>query len=167
MALQVIIIGSGLAGLAAARILREHHNLTIYKRGAPDTSTGGQGICLFFNGIKILQTTGFDRDRVGAVPCHGYRLFDKHGTQLKDFPVDFKGRYGAATLAMKRSDFREELLRPATAPEGELGMRGCPARMVFNVAVVDVDPDEGIVVLADGFDGSGRCSHWEVIYELM
>lgn len=150
MALQIAIIGSGLAGLAAARILREHHEVTVYERGGPDTATGGQGICLFSNGIKILQTMGFNRDRAGAVLCHGYRTFDRDGNLVKDFPVDFKGKYGADTMAMKRSDFRDELLRLATAPSEELGIQGSPAKMVFNTSVVDVEPDEGLVVFKDG-----------------
>ncbi|GFF47087.1 6-hydroxynicotinate 3-monooxygenase [Aspergillus udagawae] len=148
--LRIIIAGSGLAGLAAARILREHHVVTIYERGGPDTATGGQGICLFSNGVKILQTMGFDRCRAGAVSCYGYRLFDKDGNQLQDFPIDFKGRYGADTLSMKRSDFREELLRLATAPSDELGIQGCPAQMVFNTSVVDIDPEKATVTLEDG-----------------
>lgn len=72
MTLQIAIIGSGLADLAATRVLCEHHEVTVYERGGPDTATGGQGICLFFNGIKILQAIGFNRDRACVVPCHGY-----------------------------------------------------------------------------------------------
>ncbi|KAF5856555.1 hypothetical protein ETB97_007206 [Aspergillus alliaceus] len=148
--LRATVVGSGLAGLAAARILREHHDVTVYERGGPDTATGGQGICLFSNGVKILQTMGFDRGRPGAVPCYGYRLFDKNGNRLQDFPVDFKNRYGADSISMKRSDFREELLRLATAPSEELGIQGSPAQMVYNTSVTDVNPEKGLVMLEDG-----------------
>ncbi|KAI8713916.1 FAD binding domain protein [Fusarium sp. LHS14.1] len=147
--LNIIIVGSGLAGLGAASVLREHHNVTVYERGGSEAATGGQGICLFSNGVKILQSIGFDADRSGGVPCHGYRLFDKAGKRVKDFPIDFKGRYGADTLTMKRSDFREELLRLATAPPAD-GIKGEPVRMVFNTAVDDVDPEAASVTLHDG-----------------
>lgn len=93
---------------------------------------------------------GFDRDRAGTVPCHGYRTFDKDGNLVKDFPVDFKGKYGADTMAMKRSDFRDELLQLATAPSEELGIQGSPAKMVFDTSVVDIESDEGLVVFKNG-----------------
>jgi len=31
-----------------------------------------------------------------------------------------------------------------------LGIQGSPAKMVFNTSVVDVEPDEGLVVFKDG-----------------
>ncbi|EEU34233.1 uncharacterized protein NECHADRAFT_96614 [Fusarium vanettenii 77-13-4] len=129
--LNIIIVGSGLAGLGAA------------------TATGGQGICLFSNCVKILQSMGLDADRSGGVPCHDYRLFDKAGKRLKDFPIDFKGRYGVDTLTMKRSYFREELLMLATAPPAD-GIKGEPVRMVFNTAVAEVNPEAASATLHDG-----------------
>ncbi|KAJ4229129.1 hypothetical protein NW759_003853 [Fusarium solani] len=147
--LNIIIVGLGLAGLGAASVLREHHNVTDYERGGPEAATGGQCICLFSSGVKTLQSMGFDADRSGGVPCHGYRLFDKAGKRLNDFPIDFKGRYGADTLTMKRSDLRQELLRLATAPPAD-GIKGEPARIVFNTSVADVDPEAASVTLHDG-----------------
>ncbi|KAM6508735.1 hypothetical protein FSOLCH5_011734 [Fusarium solani] len=147
--LNIIIVGSGLASLGAASVLREHHNVTVYERGGTEAATGGQCICLFSSGVKTLQSMGFEADRSGGVPCHGYRLFDKAGKRLNDFPIDFKGRYGADTLTMKRSDLRKELLRLATAPPAD-GIKGELARIVFNTAVADVGPEAASVTLHDG-----------------
>ncbi|CAG9948176.1 unnamed protein product [Clonostachys rosea f. rosea IK726] len=130
--LHAIVVSSGLAGLAAASVLRIYHNVTVYERGSPDIATGGQGIVLYPNGIKILNSVGFDGSRAGGVPCHGYRMLDKDGKLLEDIPIDFRGRWGADMLMMKRSDFRE------------------PAQLLFNTSVIDLDPEAGTVSLADG-----------------
>jgi salicylate hydroxylase len=148
--LKVIIVGSGLAGLTAARILREHHQVTVYERGNASVATGGQGIIIAPNGVKILESIGYDRDRAGAVPILGIRTYDKECNVLEDVDMDLRSRFGADCLAQKRSDFRDELLRLATAPSKILGIRGEPATMVFDTAVVDLDPQEGVVTLSDG-----------------
>jgi salicylate hydroxylase len=152
--LQIIIVGSGLAGLTAARILREHHHVTVYERGDESVATGGQGIIIAPNGVKILEPLGYDRARAGAVPILGIRTYDKGGNILEDVEFDLKPRFGADILAQKRSDFRDELLRLATAPSAELGIEGDPAKMVFDRPVVALDPEEGVVTLSDGSTAS-------------
>ncbi|KAI9698331.1 MAG: hypothetical protein M1820_007493 [Bogoriella megaspora] len=148
--LRAIIIGSGLAGLTAARILREHHHVTVYERGDVGIATGGQGIMLAPNGVKILESIGYDRDRAGAVPIYGFRTYDKEGNVQMDMDMDLRPRFGADCLAQKRSDFRDELIRLATAPSADLNIQGEPANIVYNAAVVDLEPEGGIVTLSDG-----------------
>ena len=147
--LDVIVIGSGIAGLAAASVLREHHTVTVYERGDKQFTTGGQGMCVFPNGVNILLSRGFDPYRAGGVPCKGYRSFNQGGELVEDFPIDFRGRYGADMLMMKRSDLRDELMRTATASASELGVNGNPARIVFNTSVMDLDSDRGSITLSD------------------
>ena len=148
--LQVIIVGSGLAGLTAARILRERHDVTVYERGDQAAATGGQGISISPNAVKILERIGYDRDNAGAVPIHGFRSYDKDGNVKKDHEVDLRTRYGADQLAQKRSDFRNELVRLATAPSAELKIQGNPAKMVYDTGVVDVNAEKGSITLSDG-----------------
>lgn len=52
-------------------------------------------------------------------------------------------------MAIKRSDFRDELLRLAITPSEELGIQRSPAKMVFDTFAVDIDPDEGLMVFED------------------
>jgi salicylate hydroxylase len=148
--LRIIIVGSGLAGLTAARILREHHNVTVYERGDQSAATGGQGISISPNAVKILERIGYDRDNAGAVPIHGFRSYDKDGNVKKDHPVDLRSRYGADQLTQKRSDFRNELMRLATAPSAELGISGSPAKIVYDTKVINLDAEDGIITLSDG-----------------
>ena len=148
--LKVIIIASGLAGLTAARILREHHHVTVYERGDVATVTGGQGIIIAPNGVKILESVGYDRDRAGAVPIYGIRTYDKVGNVKEDVDMNLKSQFGADCLAQKRSDFRDELMRLVITPSASLGIQGEPAKVVFNTAVIGLDPEEGVVMLSDG-----------------
>lgn len=154
--LRIAIIGSGLAGLAAARVLRSHHTVTVYERGTASTATGGQGTIATPNAVKILEPLGFDRARVRSVRCSGYRTFDKAGNVIGDRPLDLKQRYGADWYMHLRADYRDELLRLATAPKEELAGAedaGEPATVVFETAVVDIDPDAGTFELSDGSSG--------------
>ncbi|KAK8099651.1 FAD binding domain protein [Apiospora kogelbergensis] len=154
--LKVLIVGSGLAGLTAARVLRPHHAVTVYERGDASVATGGQGIVLGSNGAKIMRTLGWDAARVGAVPIRRFGLFDgdnKPTERVADMRL--ADRYGADMFAQKRSDLRDELLRLATAPSVELGIAGAPAVMVYNNAVVGLDPEEGVVTLSDGSTAAG------------
>ncbi|KAI6084043.1 FAD binding domain protein [Hypoxylon rubiginosum] len=148
--LSVIVVGSGLAGLAAARILREKHQVTVHERGEPSTATGGQGIANFPNAIKIMRQMGFDPERTGSVLVQGFRTLDKHGNLIFDTEFPFQEKYGAPALSHMRVDFRAELLRLATAPSKDLGIGGEPAKILFNSGAKDIDAEAGQITLYDG-----------------
>lgn len=148
--LSVIVVGSGLAGLAAARILREKHRVTVYERGVPSVATGGQGICNFPNAIKIMRQIGYNPQNTGSVSIQGFRTVDKLGNLIYDTEYRFEEKYGAPALAHMRVDFRAELLRLATAPSKELDIGGEPAQIIFNNGAKDIDPEAGEITLDDG-----------------
>ncbi|KAI0382298.1 FAD binding domain protein [Hypomontagnella monticulosa] len=148
--LSVIVVGSGLAGLAAARILREKCQVTVYERGEPSTATGGQGIANFPNAIKIMQEMGYDPERSGSVRVQGFRTLDKNANLIFDTEFPFQEKYGAPAMSHMRVDFRAELLRLATCPSKDLGIGGEPAKMVFKNGVKDLDAEAGEVTLDDG-----------------
>ncbi|KAI1324045.1 FAD binding domain protein [Xylariaceae sp. FL0255] len=136
---MIIIIGSCVTGLATAAILRAQlYDVIIFERGDIRIVTGGQGMIISPAAVKILESVGFDAVRVGAVPMGGVVTFDYWGENM---------------LEDKRNDFREELLRLATAPPAEeerQGQSGKPARLVLQTSVIDLDPEEGQITLQDG-----------------
>lgn len=148
--LRVTIVGSGLAGLTAARALREQHDVTVYERSGKALATGGQGLSTTPNAIRILDAIGFDRSRAGSVESRGYRIYDKAGNFVQEIDPKHKEVFGVPALTHLRADVRNELLRLATAPSAELGIRGDPARVVFETPVTDLDAEKGVVTLEDG-----------------
>lgn len=148
--LQIIIVGSGLAGLTAARVLRPYHHVTVYERGNASIATGGQGIMIAPNAVNILSKIGYSSHRANPIPIQRIRTYDSKGAVLEDVDMRPEQRFGADFLAHKRSDFRDELLRLATMPSEELKIGGEPAKMVFGMEVTSLDADEGVVTLSDG-----------------
>ncbi|KAK4861884.1 hypothetical protein LT330_003919 [Penicillium expansum] len=148
--LRVAIIGGGIAGTMAACVLREHHDVTIFERGSENAIGGGQAISLSPGSVKILNQFGFDEDRAGAVSGRGFKVYHQNGTLKKVIPIDVAERFGAEWLMTLRSDARDEILRIATADSAEVGRTGIPPRVVYNVKVVGIDVDSGVVTFADG-----------------
>ena len=150
--LRMAIAGAGLAGLATTRILREHHDVTVFERASVGNATGGQGICFFPATVNILQRMGYNEDK--GAPCHDvfFRHYDLEGNPTEAAALDFKKRFGSDIWSQLRSDARDELYRLATAPPHEVGIPGArgSARIVYDTAVVDVDVDTALVTLSDG-----------------
>ncbi len=114
--LRVAVVGAGIAGLAAVRILREKHHVTVYERGEPSVATGGQGIANFPNSTRILESIGFEYKRAGSVEIGGWRSVDKDGKCLHSSEYDMRERYGAPLVSHMRVDFRTELCESSSEP---------------------------------------------------
>jgi salicylate hydroxylase len=150
--LRVVVVGSGIAGLAAARILRERHDVTVYERGEPSIVIGGQGIANFPNSTHILTSMGFDYKRVGSVELEGWKTVDKYGKALHSTEHDMRERYGSPLVGHMRADVRAELLRLATNPPEDLGLDASanPTALMWENGAVDLDAEAGKVTLEDG-----------------
>lgn len=147
--LDVVIIGAGLAGLLAARVLREKHNVKVYERSSSPIEVGA-AINVGPNGVRILDTLGFDRSRAGSLPVAATKVFTKEGHLQLNENNNYKDKYGADWLFQHRADLRGEFLRLATEATGVSGIAGRPAEVLWDQKVIDIDPEEGQITLASG-----------------
>jgi salicylate hydroxylase len=58
MGLNIVIVGAGLGGLAAAAFLRARHNVTILERGRLDFDQDDYGISCACNAYGLLLKAG-------------------------------------------------------------------------------------------------------------
>ncbi|KAJ5304018.1 uncharacterized protein N7443_003678 [Penicillium atrosanguineum] len=147
--LEVAIIGGGLAGALTARVLREAHRVTIYER-AKDAGEVGAALAIGPTGVRILESLGFDQERAGSIPTGLIKLYDHKGNLGHEQYLDTTEAYGAEHLAYHRSDLRNEFLRLATADSEQLGINGCPAKIVWGCEVTAVDAEAGTLILSTG-----------------
>ena len=147
--LKVTIVGGGLAGALAGRVLREHHSVTILERSS-DPLEVGAAINVGPNGTRILQRLNFDQQKCGSIAVGQMRTWSKDGELKQDTHVDFIKDYGSPWLFQHRADLRSEFIRLATAASADLGLQGNPAELRFGVRVVNVDTVRGVVTLDSG-----------------
>jgi salicylate hydroxylase len=146
--LNIAIVGAGIAGALAARVLREQHDVCIYERARCATELGA-AINIGPNAVKLLETLGFDRARVGSLAAHRMRTYNHKGDLLQDALRDFKQEFGADWLFQHRADLHHEFLRLAT-DDRDPAILGSPARIKYQTDVVRADPESATLLLADG-----------------
>ncbi|KAK2596296.1 hypothetical protein N8I77_013192 [Diaporthe amygdali] len=148
--LKITIIGGGIAGLFAARVLREKHRVTILERSSGGNEVGA-AVTPGPNATRILDQYGWDPSRCGALVLGKTRTMDHNGNLIKETDLSgIKQAFGSDWHVVHRIDLWNELLRLATAPSEDLGIRGSPARVEWRAEVVDVDAESGDVKLGDG-----------------
>lgn len=146
MPLSIVIIGSGVAGLASAAVLRRSAEVKIIERGNTARIAGGQGISLGPNAVKILDSIGWDREKVQAVVSKGLKAYDaRSGKLVKTIHTENPQKWGADWTVQLRADFRNELVRLAT----EHGPGKTPT-VLYETKVADIDTESGTVTLEDG-----------------
>lgn len=152
--LHIIIVGGGFAGMICARVLREHHNVTVFER-SPRPHSHGTGINISPNAYKILDSLGFSNKRARGLRIERYRRFDRLGGLMQDDSLLPADQSCGRLYTEEWIDGWRELMRLATAPSDELGLAGNRPTFMWGSKIVDIDVERGIVQAADGREAQG------------
>ncbi|GAA5984663.1 hypothetical protein JCM10908_003448 [Rhodotorula pacifica] len=142
--LDIVIIGAGIAGLAAATALR-HHNVTVFEQSRLKEEVGA-AIHLGPNAAKIALAWGMQLENLNSPETQWYHELGHDGKTHFKVPIFARKEFAAPWLLNHRVDLHNELRRLATTEDGE----GKPATVRTASRVVDIDAEAGVVRLADG-----------------
>ncbi|KAF2656916.1 FAD binding domain-containing protein [Lophiostoma macrostomum CBS 122681] len=149
MQFQIIIVGGGIAGLAAAIALRkDNRQITILEQSSLSTEIGAT-ISLQPNATRILQQSwGLNNllEESNGTVDHGFRIYNTDGNMVNEIPLRSKRQYGADRIMWHRQDLHAYLRKIATNTNGE----GQPATLRTSARVSCCDCQEGKVTLEDG-----------------
>lgn len=149
--LRIAIIGGGIAGLAAACILRQKHSVVIYERDPAPAPERGTAIGIGPNGSKLLQRSfGISAEKLQAVKCNGTRTHSVTGDIIREVG-DMTASFDSDWLLIHRQDLKDQLLKLATADTESYGS-GEPPKLVYGAEAEKVDPEAGKVWFRDGLE---------------
>jgi 2-polyprenyl-6-methoxyphenol hydroxylase-like FAD-dependent oxidoreductase len=132
---SAVVIGAGVAGLAAARALHDLHYEVEVLESAPSLRTEGAGITLWPNALRALHELGLGEavEAVGHVVEEGVTLTPE-GKTIATAPLDRLRRRFGPLLSLRRVDLLGTLAEEARVPvrfgirvrfdEGQLSVEG-------------------------------------------
>ena len=154
--MQIIIVGAGLGGLAAAASLLERgHQVRVYEQ-APQLAEVGAGIQMSANAVKVLDHLGV-RARIEASAVRpksfDFRRFDT-GEMLHRLPLGeaHEQKHGAPYFQIHRADLHNALREAVLALD--------PDAIRLGAKAVGIDEDAGGVTV--GLEGGSK-AHGELL----
>ncbi|GAA6018942.1 hypothetical protein JCM10207_009208 [Rhodosporidiobolus poonsookiae] len=161
--LNIVVVGAGIAGLAAATALREH-NVVVLEQSRLKEEVGA-AIHLGPNASRIALQWGLDMEKLNSPEVHWYHELGFDGSTHFKIPISVRENFGSPWLLNHRVDLHNELKRLATREDGP----GKPAELRTASRVVRIDADSGelglengetlkadVIVAADGIHSVGR-----------
>ena len=154
MALKIIVVGAGIAGLVVATSLRQSgHSVVVLEKYALSELKVGAAVTIAPNGARVLAHLGFSERRARA--CRPLSFDVLRGTDMKELNsmpyIQMPGHPEPGTLTIHRADLHRELLRIATADDGKQNASwGPPLDIRPGSAVRHVTGDGAGVLLESG-----------------
>ncbi|KAL3448168.1 hypothetical protein BJX65DRAFT_317709 [Aspergillus insuetus] len=149
MGLSVIIVGGGIAGLAAAIALRKDGRTITIVEQSPISTEIGATISLQPNASRIVeQQWGLASalKEQGSMVDQAFEVYNLDGELQMRIPLSTTEKYGAERMMYHRADLHAVLKERATGAT----FPGKPAELKTSSRVVNCDPEKGTVELADG-----------------
>ncbi|KAG5813935.1 hypothetical protein H9Q74_003096 [Fusarium xylarioides] len=149
--LKIVICGGGIAGFAAALLLREEHGVLVLESSSSNEELGA-AITLSINATRLLRRSfaraGFDKDLAHYVEAEKFQeLHWKDLSVLLEWPISaVTQKYGEPWWYFSRKDVHAELKRAALSEDG----LGTTPRLETGAHVEKVDSKTGSVFLKSG-----------------
>lgn len=146
---RIVIVGGGIAGMAAAIALRgPHRQITILEQSRLSTEIGAT-ISLQPNASRILQETWGLTDvleSASGMVDSAFRIYNTDGERVNEVSLRNKTSYGADRIMWHRQDLHSYLKNKATIAE----TAGDAAVLRTSARVTECNPWTGIVTLENG-----------------
>ncbi|SPO06393.1 related to salicylate 1-monooxygenase [Cephalotrichum gorgonifer] len=150
--LKILVVGAGIAGLAAAIGLREQgHQVELFERSKLAEEEGA-AIHLQPNCVGILRRLGIHPEAFGSNPLQGRMEYDFDGNLRLDLDVTESQKIWQHPWFLSyRLHLHNELKRLALSPTG----KGLPAILRTSCRVTNVETSSATITLEDGSEFSG------------
>ncbi|KAF8194280.1 hypothetical protein K438DRAFT_1968901 [Mycena galopus ATCC 62051] len=149
--LQILIVGGGLAGLAAASFLREKHDVIVLERSKLDFSRNDYAISVAPNTHRLLLEQGIEDSHLKATVLTYVWGCGADGELVRQTLSESLSRFGTTSIFTRRSRLHAELHGLATGDRRP----GKPARIIDEVKITTVNVAQGVITTQSGDTYSG------------